>query len=472
MDTVTESEMAINMALQGGIGIVHYNCTIEEQSSFVSRLRSCINPRLLVELADLTLASHPICVFPSITTQVQAVKRYENGFISDPMCLTPDQTIRDVKDIKAKFGFSGFPITVDGAIGSRLVGIVTNRDVDFREDLDTPLSEIMTTDLVVAQEGVSLAGANLILRESKKGKLPIVNESFELVALTSRTDLKKNRDFPLASKADNKQLLCGAAVGTRPKDRDRAAALVREGVDVLVLDSSQGSSMYQIDMIKHLKSTYPDVDVIGGNVITRAQAHRLIGAGVDGLRVGMGVGSICTTQEVCACGRAQGSAVYWTAAAAAEYGVPIIADGGISNSGHIVKALSLGAGCVMMGSMLAGAEEAPGQYFFQDGVRLKKYRGMGSIEAMTKGSAKRYFSETQAVKVAQGVSGSVVDKGSLRRYIPYLRQGVKHGLQDIGATSVVHLNELRTRGHLRMELRSPAAQKEGGVHGLYSFTKG
>eukprot|EP00499_Haloplacidia_sp_CaronLabIsolate_P006753 CAMPEP_0196771796 /NCGR_PEP_ID=MMETSP1104-20130614/1884_1 /TAXON_ID=33652 /ORGANISM="Cafeteria sp., Strain Caron Lab Isolate" /LENGTH=505 /DNA_ID=CAMNT_0042141921 /DNA_START=17 /DNA_END=1531 /DNA_ORIENTATION=+ len=429
MDTVTEAEMAIGMALHGGIGIVHYNNTMEEQAEEVAR-----------------------------------VKRFRNGFITDCKCLAPTDTIAQVDDIKRKFGYSGIPVTVDGKLGSRLVGFVSNRDVDFISDRSTPLSEVMTTDLVVAKEGVTLSEANLILRESKKGKLPIVNDEYELVALVARTDLVKSRDYPLSVKDRNNQLLVGAAVGTRPADRDRATALVAAGVDVIVVDSSQGDSSYQYEMIRFLKTNFPRVDVIGGNIVTRRQALHLIAAGVDGIRVGMGVGSICTTQEVCAVGRAQASAVFHVARAAREHGVPIIADGGISTSGHIVKALSLGASTVMMGSMLAGTEEAPGAYFFQDGIRLKKYRGMGSVEAMTKGSSVRYFSDEAHVRVAQGVSGAVVDKGSLKRYIPYLAQGLRHGFQDLGARGVTNVHELLYSGDLRMELRSAAAQREGGVH--------
>lgn len=454
MDTVTEHRMAIGLALQGGIGIIHYNSSIEEQAE-----------------------------------QVQKIKRYESGFITDPVVLSPRHQIVDVDGIKERYGFSGIPITEDGSLGGKLVGIVSARDIDFETDRTRPLGEVMTEDLVVAQSPISLQEANQVLRESKRGKLPIVDEAGRLVSLISRTDLQKNRDYPDAAKDQRGRLLAGAAVSTREQDRDRIAALVAADVDLLVIDSAQGDSVFAVETIEHVRAHHPDVDIVAGNVVTADQARRLIAAGCHALRVGMGPGSICITQETMAVGRPQATAVYRVAREAAAAGIPVIADGGIANPGHIAKALGVGASTVMMGSMLAGTDEAPGDYFYEGGVRLKRYRGMASIEAMAAGGEKRYVQENSHANVAaaglkpgvgglaggrrpsvaQGVSGAVVDKGPLNEYLPYLAEALRLSLQDMGRRGLADLREALASGDLRFERRSPSAQTEGGVHNMHSY---
>ena len=435
MDTVTESNMAINIALQGGLGIIHCNNSIDTQ-----------------------------------VKQVKQVKKYNNGFITDPIVLSEKHTVENVLDIQKKYGFSGFPVTENGKIGSKLVGFISQRDYDFVDKKETFVKELMTTKLVVGKKtkDFSLKKAYDILREKKVNRLPIINEKGELVSLISRKDQKKGRDFPNATKDPvTSQLIVGASVTTHLKDRERIDQLVEDAkVDILVIDSSQGNSLYQIETIQYIKQKYPHIDVIGGNIVTSNQAKNLIDAGVNAIRVGMGIGSICTTQNVCGVGRPQASAIYDVAKYCNERDISVIADGGISNSGHIVKALNLGASCIMLGSLLAGTDESAGDTFYQDGIKLKRYRGMGSVEAMKQNSSRRYGVQSN-MYVAQGVNGSVSCKGSIHNFVPYLMQGVKHGFQNIGIENMIESHKRLYNGETKFEIRSLASQVEGNIHNLF-----
>ena len=403
MDTVTEHRMAIAMARQGGIGIIHKNMTIEQQAE-----------------------------------EVDKVKRSENGVITDPFYLSPDHTLADANDLMAKFRISGVPITR----GRKLVGIITNRDLKFEEDYSKKISDCMTSEgLVTAPEGITLKEAKAILAKARKEKLPIVDKDFNLKGLITIKDIEKQIKYPLSAKDDQGRLLCGAAVGITKNMMDRVKALVEAKVDVIVIDSAHGHSKNILNAVREIKASYPDLQVIAGNVATGAAAEDLIKAGADAVKVGIGPGSICTTRIVAGIGVPQITAVYDCACAAAKYGVPVIADGGIKFSGDIVKALAAGANCVMLGSLLAGCEEAPGDVEIYQGRSFKVYRGMGSLAAMKKGSADRYFQDKSKKLVPEGVEGRVPYKGSVADTIFQLVGGIRSGMGYCGCPTIPDLQE-------------------------------
>ena len=431
MDTVTESEMAIAMSLNGGIGIIHCNNTIDEQVDHVMR-----------------------------------VKRYRNGFIRDPVTVAASDAVSNVYALLQRHHFSGFPVVEAGL----LVGMVSKGDIELVENVETTrVSDVMTplSKLIVADESLSLEEVYDLVKSSRVKRVPIVTADGRLSGLVCRKDIRESKVHPLASVNAAGKLLVGAAVTSHGRDRNRVDHLVAAGVDVIVIDSAQGASSYQIDMIRYIKANYK-VDVIGGNVVTPRQAFALLEAGVDGLRVGSGIGSICITQEVCATGRGQASAVYWTQ----KYSkVPIIADGGISSSGDIIKALALGASMVMMGGLMAACDESPGETVVQNGVKLKRYRGMGAKTNKNSESVRSRYGVTESIFVPQGVEGRVVNSGSVHSVLPKLAQGVRQGLQNVGATSADRLRAMCNSGELGMERRSAGAQLEGNVHSLYSYEK-
>ena len=403
MDTVTEHRMAIAIARQGGIGIIHKNMSIEAQAE-----------------------------------EVDKVKRSEYGVITDPFYLSPEHTLEDANALMAKFRISGVPITE----GRKLVGIITNRDLKFEEDFSRKIREVMTSkNLVTAKEGVTLAEAKKILAKARVEKLPIVDDDFNLKGLITIKDIEKQIKYPLSAKDEQGRLLCGAAVGITKNVMDRVTALVNAKVDCIVIDSAHGHSKNIITTLKEIKAAYPDLQVIVGNVATGEATKALIEAGADAVKIGIGPGSICTTRVVAGIGVPQVSAVMDCYEAAKPYGVPIIADGGIKYSGDMTKALAAGASVCMMGSMFAGCDEAPCEFEQYQLRKYKVYRGMGSIAAMENGSKDRYF-QTEAKKlVPEGVEGRVAYKGTVEDTIFQLVGGIRSGMGYCGAKNIKTLQE-------------------------------
>ena len=404
MDTVTESKMAISMARQGGIGIIHKNMSIEAQA-----------------------------------LEVDKVKRSESGVIVDPFFLTKEHTIKDADDIMARYRISGVPI-VDNE--HKLIGIITNRDIKFEDDFSKKVEDVMTKDnLVTATEGINLTEAQQILKKYKIEKLPIVDKEGKLKGLITIKDIEKKIQYPNSAKDAQGRLLCGAALGISADLMDRVDALVKANVDVVVLDSAHGHSMGVIDALKKVKERYPKLQVIAGNVATAKATKDLIEAGADCVKVGIGPGSICTTRVVAGIGVPQVTAVMDCAEVGQEYGVPVIADGGIKYSGDIVKALAAGASICMMGSMFAGTEESPGETVLYRGRSYKTYRGMGSIGAMEKGSKDRYFQNDAKKLVPEGVEGMVAYKGKVEDIVYQMIGGIRAGMGYCGAATIKDLME-------------------------------
>lgn len=409
MDTVTESELAISMALEGGLGFIHKNMTAEKQAA-----------------------------------EVRKVKRSQSGMILDPVTLKVEAKVGDALSVMREFNIGGIPVVDDS---QKLLGIVTNRDLRFQKNMRKPVSEIMTKEgLITASDGIDLAGAEDILQEHKIEKLPIVDEKGTLTGLITYKDILKKRDKPNACKDEFGRLRAGAAVGVTPDILDRVALLVKAGVDVISIDTAHGHSKGVIDTCKKVKKEFPDLEVIVGNIATGEAAVALADAGADAIKVGVGPGSICTTRIIAGVGMPQLSAVYVAAKAVAGRGIPIIADGGVRFSGDLVKAVAAGASSIMIGSLLAGTEEAPGEVIIYEGRKFKSYRGMGSVEAMEDGSKDRYFQDAEDdVKklVPEGIVGRVPFKGMVSEVLYQLTGGLKAGMGYCGAGSIEKLKEAK-----------------------------